>query len=537
MDSARRLQALGAQAARQADPELVRAQHGRQPRRWPLTTAKAVERGLMAQADYAAAAGTVEVDCEACGAAAGTVQHRYYGCVAHRGARSLMGPGPQQMGASASGEEAIMLWTRALVQDPSARYPFRADLDTDHWHGGGERVLEGTITVDGSLIGGAAGLGATGWAAVALIAAADGRGEGIGMAISGTMPNELPVHRKSGRAELWSVYQALRHAVEPGRIVTDYGGLIGGLARGERWTVRAASAHADVWRLIWRKLADFGGEGVWEFGKVKAHLGVAAKAGLEGAARLEVQGNEEADRLAKAQSRSHAWLLAQQVAVRDQTHRADMALKHIDGFARAVIVAGDGWGDFDVELVKQLAGPKEGKTGQADAANGRPEHKWFADGARWRCAACLSTTAEPLRRAGAAPCRGHPAAAMVVDVLQMYPVVLGHALWQTGDYVWCARCGAHGSKAPKGLKKQCRAVASISGARARDNLSSGRAPAAKRRDERIGAPSRFTLRTWLAFQVAQDGRSMPEWAEAIAAALEEGGLALQAAGESAEEGA
>ena len=116
-----------------------------------------------------------------------------------------------------------MLWTRALTQDPAARYSFRPDEETLEWHGHGDRELEGTITVDGSCIGGAAELGATGWAAVQ--AADDDEGSATGtsarrgeyIAISGTVPNALPVQRKSGRAELWAVYQALLHAVAPGR--------------------------------------------------------------------------------------------------------------------------------------------------------------------------------------------------------------------------------------------------------------------------------------------------------------------------------
>ena len=163
------------------------------------TTAKAVEKGLMAQADYAAAAGTLEVDCRACQGCLGTVGHRLYRCMGHRLQRNATSPGPHQMGASADSERATMLWTRALTQDPAARYSFRPDEETLEWHGHGDRALEGTITVDGSCIGGAAELGATGWAAVQ--AAADDEESAAGtsarrgeyIAISGTVPNALPV--------------------------------------------------------------------------------------------------------------------------------------------------------------------------------------------------------------------------------------------------------------------------------------------------------------------------------------------------------
>jgi hypothetical protein len=174
---------------------------------------------------------------------------------------------------------------------------------------------------------------------------------------------------------------------------------------------------------------------------------------------LEVQGNEEADRLAKEQARSHLWLLALQGAVRDQSRKVEMALAHIAGLTCSVVAGHGGWNDFDVDLVKQLAEPRApaastSATGTASRAAVRLQHEWFADGERLRCAACFVTTAAAKRHATA--CSGHPAAAMVASVLQTYPVVKGHALWKTGIYVWCSRCGAHGSKAPKLLKKLCK---------------------------------------------------------------------------------
>ena len=104
------------------------------------------------------------------------------------------------------------MWTRALTQDPAARYPFRPDEESVEWHGQGDRSLEGTVTVDGSCIGGSAELGATGWAAVQAAGEVEGEsarsseGQGGFIAISGTVPNALPVQRKSGRAELWAAY-------------------------------------------------------------------------------------------------------------------------------------------------------------------------------------------------------------------------------------------------------------------------------------------------------------------------------------------
>jgi hypothetical protein len=243
---------------------------------------------------------------------------------------------------------------------------------------------------------------------------------------------------------------------------------------------------------------------------------------------LEVQGNEEADRLAKEQARSHLWLLALQGAVRDQSRKVEMALAHIAGLACSVVAGHGGWNDFDVDLVKQLAEPRApaastSATGTASRAAVRLQHEWFADGERLRCAACFVTTATAKRHATA--CSGHPAAAMVASVLQTHPVVMGHALWKTGIYVGCSRCRAHGSKAPTLLKKLCKGWLP-NGPSVRGNLASGRAPTARRDSERIGAPFRFSLRAWLAFQVLQDGRRLPAWNEAISAIVADEDVSL-----------
>ena len=125
----------------------------------------------------------------------------------------------------------------------------------------------------------------------------------------------------------------------------------------------------------------------------------------------------------------------------------------------------------------------------------------------------------------------HPTAALVANVLQTFPVIMGHALWQTGQYVWCARCGAHGAKAPKRLKLQCRMAFAASALRVRDNLAAGLGLTARVGSDRIGAPCRFPPRSWLAFQSRQDGR--PAWAEEDIAAMIAGGDVVLLDGEAA----
>ena len=98
----------------------------------------------------------------------------------------------------------------------------------------------------------------------------------------------------------------------------------------------------------------------------------------------------------------------------------------------------------------------------------------------------------------------------MIDDLGPYVTVKGHRLWQTGDYIWCARCGSHTDMRVKGLAGNCHGgiAASAHGtASRRANLAAGRAPRARVTAAAIGRPTRLTLRQWLGWKglLAADG--------------------------------
>ena len=98
---------------------------------------------------------------------------------------------------------------------------------------------------------------------------------------------------------------------------------------------------------------------------------------------------------------------------------------------------------------------------------------------------------------------------LMIDDLGPYVKVKGHRLWQTGNYIWCSRCGSHTDMRIKGLAGQCHGGGRCYGgiASRRDNLAAGRAPRAPVSAAPIGRPTRLTLRQWVGWKglLAADG--------------------------------
>ena len=128
-------------------------------------------------------------------------------------------------------------------------------------------------------------------------------------------------------------------------------------------------------------------------------------------------------------------------------------------------------------------------------------HAWDRKPYGAQCVSCSRVAGTEERKAAMdkAGCAGHAIAKLVLEDLGPYVVVNGHKLWQTGPFVWCARCGCHTQLKVRALAKQCRGAGHCvagPGAR-RANLRAGRAPYAKAGDAQLGEPARLTLETWL----------------------------------------
>ena len=120
----------------------------------------------------------------------------------------------------------------------------------------------------------------------------------------GTCPDFFPT---SLRAELWGVLQTLRHACPPITVWVDNSGVVDGFARGAAWCCDSSRPAADLWRLIWCRHADLGGEDI-EMRKVKGH---ATNADIDAGRSTPWQkaGNDHADHFAGRGS-----LLAEEMA-------------------------------------------------------------------------------------------------------------------------------------------------------------------------------------------------------------------------------
>ena len=116
----------------------------------------------------------------------------------------------------------------------------------------------------------------------------------------GPVPTKLLVQRGIIRAELFGFLQLLRFSQPPIRAVTDHLGIRQGLKKREQWCTAATRAHVDVWRLVWDRWKDIGGE---EGGHAVVHC--KAHRTKEQIKKLDLQGNNDvagnvvADRWAK----------------------------------------------------------------------------------------------------------------------------------------------------------------------------------------------------------------------------------------------
>ena len=85
--------------------------------------------------------------------------------------------------------------------------------------------------------------------------------------VYGTCPD---AYASALRSELWGVLGILRFTVPPLCISTDNAEVVHGWRCGALYCCNPAREGADLWKMIWAKLEDIGGEGV-QIIKVKGH--------------------------------------------------------------------------------------------------------------------------------------------------------------------------------------------------------------------------------------------------------------------------
>ena len=88
-------------------------------------------------------------------------------------------------------------------------------------------------------------------------------------------------------------------------VVTDYQGLVDGLRAGRQETTGPCRKHADIWRLIWDTVEDFGRDCI-TLQKVESHVSLAkVRDGSAGLSFQDWAGNKKADEAAKKGAGMH----------------------------------------------------------------------------------------------------------------------------------------------------------------------------------------------------------------------------------------
>ena len=236
---------------------------------------------------------------------AGTVAHRIHSCPDFGAEREKA---PCLWSRLKETSVNRLLWDRALIADPSARYAFAPQPPLPSWvandgddvAGSGavaaQAVFEGDVATDGSKVGSWPDTARTGFA----VAHLNDDGDGVDAALFGPMPIEMAVQRRIARAELCAVWQALVHSCPPVRIHVDCNLVLHGIAYGRRWCEHSSRPHADMWRSIWSRVEDLGiGELGAIFFQVAAHMARANQAELPEAQRRIVAASVHVDFFAK----------------------------------------------------------------------------------------------------------------------------------------------------------------------------------------------------------------------------------------------
>ena len=223
----------------------------------------------------------------------GSRHHRLHGCHELRVEREKC-PRFWQHIARTAGEENL-LWTRALAQDPCSKWSFQRREATHHVHtaaGEEDSDVTGLVALDGSLSHWHPAGGSMGWC----IAVCGPEGE-MKARHWGVAPADFAIQCRPLRAELWAFYMFVRLLVPPARALVDCSVVILGLRQGRGWCEAGSRPHADIWRKIWRQIAEIGPESVgnWYVAEVKAHRSKQQIGKLDAQGKADALANNWAD--------------------------------------------------------------------------------------------------------------------------------------------------------------------------------------------------------------------------------------------------
>ena len=259
----------------------------------------AVTGRIWAQADLNERGLAADSACRACGHVNGTRRHLLWACDAlAEGRRQWAVPGLMHLAAASDQED--VLWTRALLPDPTALLPMPRAMSTPRWFGPcpDGPILQGHIFTDGSLrYPDFEGMERAGTAAVQIHT----RTHDV---VAGVYNASTHLVQDINIAEIQAASMALQNCVPPITIWTDSLVLADGYRDGRRACVQGANKYADAWLIFWWAVDEVGGGSVsvqWTKGHAtRAHI----QSGL--ATDFRAAGNREADIAAKSGAALHS---------------------------------------------------------------------------------------------------------------------------------------------------------------------------------------------------------------------------------------
>ena len=200
----------------------------------------------------------------------------------------------------------------------------------------------------------------------------------------GSMEAEHEVQRTIKRAKLTAFFCRLRKVIGPIKVHVDNKGIIDGLRKGEKQSIKPRAGDADLWKKTWEELHGLAERGIMvEVEHVKAHRTTEEKKKMSHFEKFVTEGNEKDDELAKEGALVDKGFMAESRAESMQQEREEVyaALQYVASFHCKV----EEWKDCE-ELKPE---PKE-KWTFVDQQMEETKHRteWCAEADRYRCVGC-----------------------------------------------------------------------------------------------------------------------------------------------------
>ena len=272
-----------------------------------------------------------------------------------------------------------------------------------------------------------------GWAVCQVAHVGDGPGT-VTACVFGALPGTI---QEVPKAELYAFYKALQIAIPPIHYHTDCKFVSDGFAGGPAATTMGHHEFADLWRLVWAKVADIGlkdAEGcpLIRVSWIKGHT--SEKAVAQGKIKeWQRDGNKRADKAAKAGARLHQ-------PFPTVLTKHDRACKFVTFIAKfmARVSARVHRGPYDATPDRRAKRKIRAAPSARTPREARHQHVWHNGVVTcWLCC----TSSRTIKNLEKRKC--------------VRSKINTHTLWECGDFLFCARCGSFSKDRVRLLRRPC----------------------------------------------------------------------------------